>query len=318
LSVAVLALASCGRSAHHAGADADANADASGADAAGEAATPGDATAAADAADEATTPEDATAAADAADEATTLEDATVPPPADATSADDGADVDAARGCLPGMVPIDAFCVDPFEAYVVAIDDAGNESPHSPYDTIDAAVRAKSAAGVVPQGYISQVQADEACRNAGKRLCTMTEFATFCRGGLDSGADYPYGGTTHMPGACNEGKASSVPLFFGSDPQSWTYADLNDPRLNQWDGGLAPTGSYPLCVSPFGVYDCVGNLLEWGADPADANGHGRLRGGYYGDTETNGPGCLYLTSAHELAYHDYSTGFRCCMDAVGGE
>ena len=28
-------------------------------------------------------------------------------------------------------------------------------------------------------------------------------------------------------------------------------------------------------------------------------------------EINGPGCRYVTSAHELAYHDYSTGFRCC-------
>ena len=44
-----------------------------------------------------------------------------------------------------------------------------------------------------------------------------------------------------------------------DPAKWTYADFNDPRLNQWDGGLAPTAAYPRCVSPAGLYDCVGNL-----------------------------------------------------------
>jgi hypothetical protein len=297
LPVVFLGLAGCGSSARDAGRPADG----AGADAAGEATTPQDATLGADAAGEATTPQDATL-----------------PPADAASVEDGAAVEAALGCLPGMVRIGAFCVDPFEAYVVELDDAGNELPHSPYETIDGAVRAKSAPGVVPQGYISQLQADEACRNAGKRLCTATEFATFCRGGLDSGAYYPYGGTTDIPGYCNEGKGSSLPLFFSSDAQSWTYADLNDPRLNQWDGGLALTGSYPRCVSTFGVYDCVGNLHEWGADPADANGHGRFRGGFYGDATLNGPGCLYVTSDRELAYHDYSTGFRCCMDATGGE
>ncbi|HEX7604025.1 MAG TPA: hypothetical protein VF316_20550, partial [Polyangiaceae bacterium] len=62
-------------------------------------------------------------------------------------------------------------------------------------------------------------------------------------------------------------------------------------------------------------DCVGNLHEWGADPPDVNGHGRFRGGFYGDAEFNGHGCLYVTSAHEVAYHDYSTGFRCCADLL---
>jgi sulfatase modifying factor 1 len=261
--------------------------------------------------------------ADATIEAQVGADASLAPQPDAASSDalDAANAvppEAAAGCQPNMVRVASFCVDQFEAYVVEIDGAGNEHAHSPYDTIDAAVRAKTARGVPPQGYISQVQATAACNAAGKRLCTATEFSTFCRGGPDSGAYYPYGGTTDIPGYCNEGKGSSMPLFFGSNPQNWTYADFNDPRLNQWDGGLAYTGTYPHCVSPFGVYDCMGNLHEWGADPADVNGHGRFRGGFYGDSEINGPGCLYVTSAHELAYHDYSTGFRCCMDATGSE
>jgi hypothetical protein len=108
----------------------------------------------------------------------------------------------------------------------------------------------------------------------------------------------------------------MPVLYGNNPQTWTYADFNDPRLNQIDGGLAPTASYSHCSSPFGIYDCVGNLHEWGDDPADSNGHGRFRGGFYGDAEINGHGCLYTTSAHELTYHDYSTGFRCCVDSAG--
>ena len=203
-----------------------------------------------------------------------------------------------------------ICVDRWEGYVVELTDAG-EQAHSPFYVVDGlTVRAKSAGGQFPQGYISQVQAAAACANAGKRLCSAAEFAVACRG-TDSTNFYPYGGETRIPGYCNEGKGSSMPLFFGSNPALWTYADFNDPRLNQWDGGLAPTASYPHCVSPFGVFDCVGNLHEWGSDPPDQNGHGRFRGGFYGDAELNGHGCLYVTSAHAPTYHDYSTGFRCC-------
>ena len=39
-----------------------------------------------------------------------------------------------------------------------------------------------------------------------------------------------------------------------------------------------------------------------------------RGGYYQDTHLNGDGCSYRTVAHDVSYHDYSTGFRCCADA----
>lgn len=239
------------------------------------------------------------------------------------SIDANVDVDAGAdasphdpGCLPGMVRIGAFCIDKYEAYVVDVDGNGKETPHSPYLVVadGGVVRAKVAAGVVPQGYISQLQATAACNEAGKRLCSATEFAVACRG-PDAGNYYPYGGETHVPGDCNEGKGSSMAKFFGNNAQLWTYAEFNDPRLNDWDGGLATTGTYTKCVSPYGVYDCVGNLHEWGSDSADAKGHGRFRGGFYGDAEINGHGCLYVTSAHELAYHDYSTGFRCCMDAT---
>jgi formylglycine-generating enzyme required for sulfatase activity len=208
-----------------------------------------------------------------------------------------------------------FCVDRWEGYIVELDDAGAEHPHSPYDVVDGlTVRAKTAPNVVPQGYISQVEATAACNLAGKRLCSADEFQLACEG-PNPGNWYPYGGETRVPGDCNEGKGSMMPVYYGSSSASWTYADFNDPRLNQIDGGLAPTASYPHCESPWGLYDCVGNLHEWGSDPADANGHGRFRGGFYGDAEINGHGCLYVTSAHELAYHDYSTGFRCCADAV---
>jgi sulfatase modifying factor 1 len=231
-------------------------------------------------------------------------------------ADAGPAEAAAAPCPAGMVFIGTYCIDTWEAYVVELDDAGVEHPHSPFDVVDGlTVRAKTAGGVFPQGYISQVEATQACALAGKRLCSPDEFHQACEGPnwADGGTWYPYGGETRIPGYCNADKGSEMPLLFGDDSSDWTYADFNDPRLNQIDGGLAPTGSYPHCESPYGIFDCVGNLHEWGNDPADSEGHGRFRGGFYGDATLNGPGCLYVTSAHALTYHDYSTGFRCCAD-----
>lgn len=223
-------------------------------------------------------------------------------------------------CPAGMVYVGPYCIDTWEAYVVELDDAGVEHPHSPFDVVDGlTVRAKTAGGVYPQGYISQVEASAACASAGKRLCSPDEFHQACEGPgwADGGTWYPYGGETRIPGYCNADKGSEMPILFGDDSADWTYADFNDPRLNQLDGGLAPTGTYPHCESPYGIFDCVGNLHEWGNDPPDTSGHGRFRGGFYGDATLNGPGCLYVTSAHATTYHDYSTGFRCCADAVGG-
>jgi formylglycine-generating enzyme required for sulfatase activity len=79
-------------------------------------------------------------------------------------------------------------------------------------------------------------------------------------------------------------------------------------LNQLPDSLDRTGDNAGCQTPEGVFDMMGNLHEWTADP-----DGTFRGGFYVDTRINGEGCLYTTTAHSVAYGDYSTGFRCCSD-----
>ncbi|HEY8078254.1 MAG TPA: hypothetical protein VIF62_29200, partial [Labilithrix sp.] len=87
-----------------------------------------------------------------------------------------------------------------------------------------------------------------------------------------------------------------------------FTKLEHPCINQIPDSLLPTGSKKECVTSEGAYDMVGNLHEW---TADSSGH--FRGGYYVDTWLNGHGCEYVTTRHEAAYWDYSTGFRCCAD-----
>ena len=211
-----------------------------------------------------------------------------------------------------------ICIDLYEAAIVMREADGSETPWphvTPLDGYDAAAfRAVPARGVVPQGYISQEQAAAACEGSGKRLCTFDEWTAACRGRPAHDYVYPYG-DVYESGACNEGKESPIVILFGPNP-TYSSAELNDPRCDQLDGGVAAGGAYSRCVSAYGAFDMHGNLHEWiddTPDPADP-ARGSFMGGYFVDAKINGAGCTYRTTAHEKTYHDYSTGFRCCADA----
>jgi formylglycine-generating enzyme len=201
-----------------------------------------------------------------------------------------------------------FCMDRYEASTVLLDDQGRVSgPHSPYEMVkDKRVRAESRPGVHPQGYIAQPQAAAACQLAGKRLCTDKEWLTACRGA--ERWDYPYG-ATHEPNRCNDSERPDLWKNGALPPSTFrNFDELNDPLMNQLYG-LAKTGSFSGCKTADGIFDLVGNLHEWTADPS-----GTFRGGYYRNARERGPSCGYATDAHAPSYHDYSTGFRCCAEA----
>ncbi|UPT74884.1 MAG: formylglycine-generating enzyme family protein [Elusimicrobiota bacterium] len=210
-----------------------------------------------------------------------------------------------------------FCVDAYEASLVEVRGA-DRVPWSPYHSplSTSTYRAVSARGQVPQGYISGVQAQAACRNAGKRLCSKAEWLAACQG--QERRSFPYG-AAHKPGACNEHSkdpkhVSPLQRLHKGNP-TYDLKTMLDPRINQLPDTVLPGGSKPECVSPAGAYDMVGNLHEWIADKTD-KGLGIFKGGYYNEADLNGPGCLYQTTRHDFAYADYSIGFRCCADAIG--
>ena len=238
-------------------------------------------------------------------------------------------------CPAEMAVSGDVCVDRWEAHLVTRDEAGGVVPASPYERPLAGKRyeAASAGGVVPQGYVSRIEASAACANAQKRLCTAREWLRACEGAERTA--YPYG-THARAGACNSGKPHLMQKLFGGDMRIYRFdAHYNSPKLNRYPGFLAPTGDYPECVSDAGVLDLVGNLHEWVSDPVDASfrkllterhvdfhvfetatdGNGVFFGGFYSTSDQNGVGCGYVTPAHGPSYHDYSTGFRCCKDAA---
>lgn len=167
-------------------------------------------------------------------------------------------------------------------------------------------RAQSVKGVLPNGHVSGTVAAQACRAAGKRLCTAIEWRTACGG--EAGHRHPYG-PEYVQDRCN--------VFREAHPASVLHGNASighdDPRLNlvTVDGKplLRKTGDTPSCTSRWGedaIHDMVGNVDEWLDDA-----HGAFAGGFY--SRATRKGCDWQTSAHVNGYQDYSTGARCCAD-----
>jgi len=228
-----------------------------------------------------------------------------------TDADSDSDSDAdADACPPEMALVAGdFCVDRWEAALETYNGSAWVA-RSPYLVLtnSETVRAVAAEGLVPQGYISGVEAAAACEASGKRLCSSTEWLSACRG--PENWTWPYG-PVHEDGACNDDYAGGHPVvdYFGTSNGVWDTAHMNNAGINQQPGSEAAAGEYAECESAWGVFDLHGNLHEWVDDP-----EGTFRGGFYADASLNGNGCEYRTTAHDFGYHDYSTGFRCCQDA----
>ncbi len=164
--------------------------------------------------------------------------------------------------------------------------------------------AVSRRDVLPNGYLDQKLARQACEAAGKRLCTPDEWVTACRGEQDR--QFPYG-SSYQQGACNVYRESHPALILHGNA---SIGHL-DPRLNQvtfhGEPLLRKTGQTPECRSQWGsdaVYDMVGNLDEWVDDP-----DGAFLGGFY--SRGTRAGCESRISTHPPQYFDYSLGVRCC-------
>lgn len=196
-----------------------------------------------------------------------------------------------------------FCIDRWEASTVTPDG----KPHSPHQAVTwKNVKAVTKPGVLAQAYISMEEADAACKQADKRLCTAQQWVDACMGTQRIKRTFPYG-NEEKKGACNTQRPiHPSSLVHGNRKDD--VISLNDPRLNQQKETVSKTGSFEECVTPDGVFDMHGNLLEWtrGTEPRPL-----LMGGHYVDGKIHGKGCTYVTDGHGPEYHDFTTGFRCC-------
>jgi protein-disulfide isomerase/uncharacterized membrane protein len=161
--------------------------------------------------------------------------------------------------------------------------------------IDKEGRAVSLAGAAP-AYVSWFGARDACKAAGKRLCSEEEWASACTGApaIDNnkngwfndddieGFRYPYG-PFYERGHCHDGQK-----ILTGDP--------------------IKTGQKHACRTKAGVYDMTGNVAEWiENDKKKAS----MVGGNFGSGE--GAACNRRGTMFGPGLANNTTGFRCCAD-----
>ncbi len=201
------------------------------------------------------------------------------------------------------VDLDAFYIDQYEVtteqYAQFMSATGHSAPEF-WDQVDS-----RRDGTKPVLGINWDDAQTYCDWAGKRLPTEAEWEKAARG--TDQRTYPWGDTNLDSRIAN----------FGKDWDSEVYAER-----------LKAVGSYERGKSPYGAYDMVGNVSEWGADWYDKDYYGKspqknphgsssgvlkvLRGGSWLDSPT------YLRSALRYwfnpAYRYANIGVRCAQDA----
>ena len=189
--------------------------------------------------------------------------------------------------------------------------------------------APNVKGELPLVMVTFYEAENWCKERGKRLCYDDEWTQACQGSQKF--TYPYG-NTHQPGVCNDDK-----IWRKYEPSKlqlwpWKAASTEIETLQQlWDKVIAsgpngqavvdhlswlyqgePSGANPGCVSEYGVEDLVGSVEEWtrrrdGGSGADFSGN--LKGRYWAEVRT----CQGNVKVHGNAFRFYEIGFRCCRD-----
>ncbi|MEK7706093.1 MAG: SUMF1/EgtB/PvdO family nonheme iron enzyme [Myxococcota bacterium] len=224
----------------------------------------------------------------------------VPPPEDAPTGITSVDGLPGAPCDGGTMVVvthsvgGQFCIDRFEA---SLDGGalGNamQGTDDTDDSLDGSTQAEARMhlGVVPRARVSWYQAKAACENAGKRLCTLTEWQSACRG-----------------------------------PETWLYPygdDVQDGRCNgffNYDADKpAVTGAMRECGSAVGVYDMSGNVEEWTATavarvPGAATLNDRaIRGGGF-RANARSLSCVGEEFHASPSTSSDDRGFRCCAAA----
>ena len=180
---------------------------------------------------------------------------------------------------------------------------------------------------IPATYVTKIVAEQACSNAGKRLCTRKEWYQACVGpqgpfpyfnkkGKEIYPEvYPYG-LTYEKGKCNTNLHLNLwpPGLLGRKNNQ----EMLDPRISALldKDGLTmkqATDYFLGCTNQYGVYNQVGNVHEIVSDIRIATKFPRERVTFVGShyARSARESCAEATTDHWQYYTDYSVGFRCC-------
>jgi formylglycine-generating enzyme required for sulfatase activity len=141
-----------------------------------------------------------------------------------------------------------------------------------------------------------------CAARKKRVCTEEEWEMACEGEEHRPLAYGWRVDATLCNSNKQWRPFDVKKLYGDGDD----ADKEVERL--WQG--SPSGAYQTCVSPFGIYDMMGNVEEWVTSRKSRKFPGALMGGFWAKPWT---GCRGTNDAHEPTFTFYETGFRCCKD-----
>lgn len=150
---------------------------------------------------------------------------------------------------------------------------------------------------LPLNHQSFVKASKICKQQGKRICTESEWNFACEG--PEMLPYPYGYSREP--VCNQDRKD----LYIQTPKERLLADHRQPAT-----------ANDRCVSPFGVYNMVGNLDEPTLRDGAVHNHPfrtALKGGWWMAGRNR---CRPATTAHDDYYEDIQVGVRCCADTAG--
>jgi formylglycine-generating enzyme required for sulfatase activity len=188
--------------------------------------------------------------------------------------------------------------------------------------------------------VVHVQANEAvelCEAIGKRICDAHEWEGACAGALlPPEREYAFGlPRVAMRAAHN--RSRDIVWSYGIEKRHGLCATTSAKTpgcpgsgYDRCGSNTFPTGSFPDCVSPFGVYDLHGNAAEHMNLPlapvelASRGGHGstEMKGSWFifAHEEAHPDDCRWRapdwhgTAITSRASHaNYHLGFRCCRD-----
>ena len=159
----------------------------------------------------------------------------------------------------------------------------------------------NVSGQRPQSWMTWHDLQTSCKSQGKRLCTKSEWTFACEG--PEMRPYPYDDGYHRDrAACNFDNPSSRDL---NVMKATSHETATAVKLDEM---LAPSGTMPRCVSPFGVHDMVGNIDEFVVNESGSPYASGLVGGHIFGVRN---ACRPMTTSHNENFSWYETGGRCC-------
>jgi hypothetical protein len=197
----------------------------------------------------------------------------------------------------------------------------------------------------PVVWVRAREAAELCAAVGKRLCDAHEWEGACAGSLEP-ADYrfdlaagvsPNAAVERMRGAHNQAHAATKTWSYGRVYREGICAAASRKSASCDGGGWSkcgsntyPTGFFPDCRSPLGVYDLNGNAAEHMSLPLSEEQMASRGSTALGYTEMKGSWFIFDSyRAHEdwcrwrapywhgsrvmdpKSHANYHLGFRCC-------